>query len=85
MEIKITLLDKIAVVLFYMFVACGVISILINVLIEHGYVLASALAFAFIWLWIRARDIINIKRGKKFHEKHEMYCKSCKYKQENDK
>ena len=85
MEVKITLLDKIALALFYMFVACGVISILINVLIKHGYVLASALAFAFIWLWIRARDIINIKKGKKFHEKHEIYCKSCKYKQENDK
>ena len=85
MEIKITLLDKIALALFYMFLACGVISILISVLIKHGYVLASALAFAFIWLWIRARDIINIKRGKKFHEKHEVYCKSCKYKQENDK
>lgn len=85
MEIKITLLDKIALALFYMFLACGVISILINVLIKHGYVLASALAFVFIWLWIRARDIINIKRDKKFNEKHEKICKSCKYKQENDK
>ena len=87
MEIKITLLDKIALALFYMFLACGVISILLYVLIklEHGEAYASALAFAFIWLWSRARDIIRIKEGKKFWEKHEIYCKSCKYKQENDK
>ena len=83
MEIKITLLDKIALALFYMFLACGVISILLSVLIklEHGEAYASALAFAFIWLWSRARDIIRIKEGKKFWEKHEKICNSCKYKQ----
>ena len=83
MEIKITLLDKIVVALFYMFIACGIISILMYVLVkfENGYALSGALAVAFIWLWIRAMDIIRIKEGKKFWEKHEKVCNSCKYKQ----
>lgn len=87
MEVKITLLDKIILALFYMLLASSPIGFLVWVLIkyEHGYLLAGALGLVFIILWIRARDIIRIKEGKKFIVKHELCCKSCKYKKENDK
>lgn len=87
MEIKITLLDKICVALFYMLLASGPIGILIAVItkLDHGYAYAGLLVFVYIWLWLKVRDIFDIKEGKKLRERDTRRCSLCKYKQENDK
>lgn len=86
MEIKETLLDKIIVLLYYLIIAAGIGLILLEVMVsfKHGVEYAGLLGVAFVLIWSRARDVINRRKDDKFYERHNSYCKSCKYMKENE-
>ena len=86
MEIKETLLDKIIVFLHYLIIAAGIGLILLEVMVsfKRGGVYAAALGVAFILIWSRARDVVNRRKDKKFYDRHNSYCKTCKYMKENE-
>ena len=85
MELKLH--ERIALIVHYLLLASGYIGIFFWVLVEveHGEILVCVLGFVCVHFWSYVHDILNRKRATERRESSEIYCKSCKYKQENDK
>lgn len=85
MELKFY--ERIALILHYLLLASGYIGIFLWVLVkyEKGEILACILACVCVRFWFYIHGILGKKKSIEFREKHETYCNSCKYKQENDK
>lgn len=53
--------ERIILLVYYLLLVSGPIMIVINVMgkYEHGEIYACLLAYLFVRLWFRARDILN--------------------------